>query len=37
MTGLSAAQLDRRLRRIRAAFIAAGFHPVAERLKGGER
>jgi RNA polymerase sigma factor (sigma-70 family) len=37
MTGLSAAQLDRRLRRIRAAFIAAGFRPVAERLKGGER
>jgi DNA-directed RNA polymerase specialized sigma24 family protein len=37
MTGLGVAQLDRRLRQIRAAFIAAGFRPVEERLQGGWR
>ena len=37
ITRLSTAQLDRKIRRIRAAFLAAGFGPVGEQLRGGAR
>jgi len=37
ITGLSVSQLDRKIRRIRAAFIAAGFGPIGKQLQGGAR
>jgi len=36
-TGLTASQLDRKVRRIRAAFMAAGIAPAAGQLSGGGR